>query len=110
MIRRFLTHDYTLIGAICVGAVLLCFAFAIPLLYWHTSGNAVQDRELMEFLEIGAPGDSGSKDFVFRLPYGPCSFRGKAVNLTWTLELKAEGCGTAPLLKDIELSHLRRTL
>lgn len=80
------------------------------LLYWRTTGNAESDRELVNQMTIDQPSIVGTRAFSFQLPHGPCSFIGKAITIHWTLELIAEGTHAPPVLKDIDVSHLRTPL
>ena len=55
-------------------------------LSWYTSGKGTRDVGVAESLTIHNPGNSGSRDFTFRLPEGPYSFSGNLVSLSWAVE------------------------
>ena len=80
-------------------------------LCWQTSGKAsARDQQPVAGLDIAGPGVSGVRAFSFRLPYGPWSFKGRAISLRWFLEALAEGADAGVCVRDLEVSHLRRTL
>ena len=56
-------------------------------LFWYTAGKGTRDVGVIETLRFDEPGASGSKDFSFTLPEGPCSFSGRLISLIWAIEL-----------------------
>ncbi|MCC5844161.1 MAG: hypothetical protein JJU05_07920 [Verrucomicrobia bacterium] len=58
-------------------------------LLWHTSGESVTNRSIVETLTWESPGRQGERAFEFTLPEAPHSFQGHLITLHWAVEVIA---------------------
>ena len=58
-------------------------------LSWAMQGRGGRDFKIADTIPLPAPSATERRPFIFTLPAGPYSFRGKLVTLAWTLELVA---------------------
>ncbi len=58
-------------------------------LFWHTSGKAPSEVVLVQSIVFPHPSRTGQRDFEFQIPWGPYSFQGRYILLSWAIELVA---------------------
>jgi hypothetical protein len=78
-------------------------------LIWRTSGKGTTDTKKLTVHRIERAGCSGKQTFSFPLPLGPCSFSGRLITVSWTIEAQMTGADTK-YTRDIVLSPTRQEL
>lgn len=58
-------------------------------LVWSTSGKGDTDLKVVKVIHVDTPANRDSQMFTLTLPWGPYSFSGKLISLTWGLEVIA---------------------
>jgi hypothetical protein len=79
------------------------------ILRWQTRGKGTTDKKILPMHRIERAGRSGQQNFSLPLPLGPCSFSGRLITLSWTIEARIIGQDTM-CSRDIVLSPTRREL
>jgi len=55
-------------------------------LIWKTSGKGDRDLQIVRTRRIDPSTPAGHQEITFSLPWGPYSFSGKLISLTWAIE------------------------
>ena len=58
-------------------------------LVWNTSGKGDRDLKVVKTVRFDRPSPNGQQHVVLELPWGPYSFSGKLISLTWAVEVIA---------------------
>lgn len=56
---------------------------------WNTDGKGDRDLKIVQTHSVDQPSERGQQPFTITLPWGPYSFSGKLISLTWAIECVA---------------------
>lgn len=56
-------------------------------LVWNTEGKGDRDLKVIKAVQLQSPPQQGNQLVDLRLPWGPYSFSGKLISLTWAVEV-----------------------
>jgi hypothetical protein len=63
-------------------------------LIWQTRGKGTTDTKTLPMHRIERVSRSGRQTISFALPLGPCSFSGRLITVSWTIEAQIIGQDT----------------
>lgn len=78
-------------------------------LFWYTSGKGAKEVVIADSAVFKSPGRTGHQDFELRLPWGPYSFEGATLSVSWAIEIVVFPLKRAARI-DIIVSPNRNTL